>query len=127
MAQTVVLLHTQPGKPDHYDWLIDQPHLQTECRLITFRVPVRPDLHHEFVAEKAPDHRAIYLDYEGELTRNRGKVTRVLDGQIEQLNTDRDRLTAVVVWNGVRSNINASCIDPGTNRWRFEITPLKQH
>jgi len=126
MAQTVVLLHQQPGKPDHYDWLIDQPQLKTEHRLLTFRVTNRPDQQRVFQAEKAPDHRAFYLNYEGPLTDRRGCVTRVLRGEVRDLEVNPNQVSCLVKWATVWLRIEALCTAPETQSWRIEATPTNQ-
>jgi hypothetical protein len=111
MRRTVVLLHKRHGFPDHFDWLIDQPDLNAEHRLITFRVVDRPDLCGSFTAQKSPDHRAIYLDYEGELSGGRGEVSRVAEGKVMHLSRGADELRATVKWDGCMRTYIAHCQD----------------
>jgi len=98
MRRTVVLLHTTEHSPDHYDWLIDQPDLEIEHRLRTFRVMHRPDIASGFIAENAPDHRAIYLEYQGELSAQRGRVTRVAEGTVQTWEEEGDSIRARINW-----------------------------
>lgn len=123
MAQTVLLLHRHPTEPDHYDWLIDQPHLRDEHRLLTFRTTLRPDQHRDLIAEKAPLHRAIYLTYQGPLSDNRGTVTRVASGLVHDLRLTPDRLTCRLSWGADRFHCAASPIPTTPDRWRFLLTP----
>ncbi|MFG0245547.1 MAG: hypothetical protein ACF8MF_05785 [Phycisphaerales bacterium JB052] len=127
MAQTVVLLHTQPGKPDHYDWLIDQPQLEKEHRLLTFRVAARPDQHRTFIAEKAANHRAIYLHYQGPLTQDRGEVTRVACGTIDDLRNDTHQITGIIDWGNGPESFLATPLATAANQWQFRISPLEYH
>jgi hypothetical protein len=121
MRRTVVLLHEQPGKPDHYDWLIDQPQLHHEHRLITFRTPIRPDMPGEMLAQHAPDHRALYLNYEGPVSKDRGQVTRVLEGTIESIDFDAQELRAVVDWGQTRVSIWGERMSHTENDWRLRV------
>lgn len=100
MRRTVVLRHVQDGLPDHFDWLIDQPERTDEHRLITFRCEQLPTQARKITAAKAPDHRAVYLDYEGDLSQGRGHVTRVLRGVVTRLALTRDTIECEVDWEG---------------------------
>lgn len=78
MLHSVLLLHVLPDGTSHFDWMI-QP--AADAPLLTFRVatlfdPANP-AQIEFLAESLPDHRAIYLDYEGPISANRGHVRRL--------------------------------------------------
>jgi hypothetical protein len=82
----------------HWDLLIELPGRE---RLPTWRLACNPlDTTAAIPAERLPDHRRLYLDYEGELTRNRGAVRRVDRGPatIERFEDD----CVVVVLNGDR-------------------------
>jgi hypothetical protein len=52
-------------------------------RLVTFRVWERIDEVVRFEAERLPDHRELYLEYEGPIPGGRGAVKRVLEGSLE--------------------------------------------
>jgi len=84
MGLWVVLVHELSdagGGGWHYDWMI-QPDGGPETPLISFRVTARPDEPgiQSFQAERTGNHRAAYLEFEGELTGNRGRVRRVVHG-----------------------------------------------
>ena len=69
----------------HWDLLLQQStgedQQSTEKGLLTFEVPVPPESWNQQTAvQKLPDHRLIYLDYQGPISKNRGSVTRVLEG-----------------------------------------------
>lgn len=87
MPRTVVLEHTLPGGTRHFDWLMEAseggPGASDEDRsLLAFRVSVRVDDPSvgSFRAEAMPDHRRLYLRYEGEIAGGRGRVLRVAEG-----------------------------------------------
>src|SRR4051812_2540647 len=94
MPRFVILRHTVPkGLPrgDHWDlmiefggvlrtWAVDQ--LPTDCGSIT--------------ALRLPDHRLAYLELEGELSGNRGFVSRYDQGQYDLLEDQQLRLLVVV-------------------------------
>ena len=85
--------------------MIEIPDLQTEHRLLTFRCSSRPDQWqvgtvHEI--EQLPHHRDRYLDYQGEISGDRGRVDRVAAGEcggidVSQLQGGGFRIT--ILWN----------------------------
>ncbi|MCA9276688.1 MAG: hypothetical protein KDA29_11730 [Phycisphaerales bacterium] len=121
MRRTVVLLHQQPGKPDHFDWLIDQPELKIEHRLITFRLPSPPDLPGNFVAQQAPDHRVHYLTHQGPIGKDRGTVARVLTGQAKAFHHDAQTLHASIDWGHTQVLINANRSAEHPDQWHLRI------
>src|SRR5262245_43439326 len=81
---TVQLLHELADGTSHVDWMIAQDP-RGERPLVTFRVAARVD---ELAgggvvaAQRLDDHRPAYLDYEGPVSGNRGKVRRLVRGQV---------------------------------------------
>ena len=69
-----VLHHTGHGEP-HFDLLIGR----FDAPLITLRLPTWP-VRGRLSLTRLPDHRPIYLDYEGPVSGNRGEVKRVEAG-----------------------------------------------
>lgn len=78
MLQWVVLHHTLPDGSSHYDWLLEPAE---DAPLISLRVPARlsPGT---FPIERLPDHRRIYLTFQGEISGGRGTVTRIQQGTL---------------------------------------------
>jgi hypothetical protein len=74
----VLLLHEGFGTP-HIDLLLERD----DGPLVTFRAPVGVSLMLDpaqaaaFEAERSPDHRRVYLDYEGPVSNQRGSVRRL--------------------------------------------------
>ena len=64
--------------------------LETDSALITWSIPPQCPLGTSFVcsALRLPDHRKHYLDYEGEVTGNRGIVSRIDAGTYKQLSPE---------------------------------------
>ena len=121
MRRTVVLRHIQEGLPDHFDWLIDQPERDEEHRLITFKCDQFPTQAQRLIATKSPDHRAIYLDYEGDIGQGRGQVVRVLQGYVLEFSMTHDTLRCDVDWHGNgRVSYQGRYID---SHWLITITP----
>jgi len=71
----VVLHHTEIDQP-HYDLMFER---QSDAPLTTVRCSAWPPAEGA-TFEPIADHRAAYLDYEGPISGNRGRVTRVESG-----------------------------------------------
>lgn len=118
MRQTVILLHQHPTNADHFDWLIDQPAVPSEHRLITFRTTHRPDEPATFQAHHAPDHRAHYLTYQGPLSQSRGSVTRISQGQVVRWDQQQTRISAQIQWENHSLHYLATR-EPDGEIWTF--------
>jgi len=81
-----VLLHHQSPAGEHWDVM-----LETDAALATWSIPpqCRTGTSFTCAATRLPDHRKHYLDYEGEISSNRGTVTRVDAGTHEQLSPEQ--------------------------------------
>src|SRR4051794_32704698 len=78
MLRFVVLRHDKDGV--HYDFMIEWG---DRLRTWALAEAIGPGL--EIRARALPDHRTIYLDYEGEISGGRGSVRRVDRGTYELL------------------------------------------
>jgi hypothetical protein len=68
MPRFVVLEHDHPSR--HWDLMLEEG-----PSLWSWRLPAPPGPGVQ-QAERTPDHRLLYLDYEGPVSGNRGKVVR---------------------------------------------------
>ena len=107
-----VLLHHQVGESlgnrgDHYDFMVspegisqadsglEELNSEPAGLLWTWAIPANPldqPLPLECVAERLPDHRAAYLDYEGPISGNRGQVKQVASGSYEVVSCSECRI-----------------------------------
>ena len=87
-ARYVVLHHTGIPIP-HYDLLID---LDPDSPLVAARCSDWPPTA-ATKFQRLPDHRRIYLEYEGEISNNRGSVKRIAAGQCNVLFQQDDSIT----------------------------------
>ena len=97
---TVQLRHQMPDGSQHVDWMIAQD-ADGRRPLITFRLPRRVDQlarGETLVAQRLADHRPAYLDYEGPVWGDRGRVDRIRRGQVVSLDRQPDAWTMVVSW-----------------------------
>ena len=132
MTRFVVLRHELPDGSWHFDWLLDpggpREH-PDERRLVSFRTLERPDLcgGAGFEARQMPDHRLLYLDFEGELSGSgRGRVARIVHGLCELHRAGPEGLEVTlhpdggspVSLKGVRSPATPGEALP---RWKFRL------
>ena len=82
MLRYVVLHHTGCDTP-HYDLMLEQ---DADGPLTTWRLPHWPPLAGDGFEPIAP-HRRAFLEYEGPLTRDRGRVARVAAGRYERIDS----------------------------------------
>jgi len=120
-TRTVLLRHTEADGGSHLDWMID-PGGDKERRLVTFRVRDRIDLQgcQGFDAERIGDHRAVYLEYEGELSGGRGAVARVAAGEIRAF-SDAAALNAVANFGSGWRKFSGRPVEGA--RWLFSVLP----
>jgi len=95
-----ILRHDVPGEGWHLDLVLARPDSEP---LVTFRLPdtaapallggTRPCLN---PAARLPDHRRLYLDYEGEIPAGRGTVTRLAAGPLGWLEFGESKLRATL-------------------------------
>jgi hypothetical protein len=99
MSRWALLLHELPDASWHFDWLIQPNDTDRQAPLVAFRMAVSPidPAIVAFPALRIADHRPAYLDYEGEVSGNRGRVRRVAQGEANLL---QDGAAFVVVLNG---------------------------
>lgn len=108
----VVLFHDHPFK--HWDWMFE-----THGTLVTFRSP--PGCLNELQSGQPqewtplPNHRLQYLDYEGPLTGQRGKVKRVFTGDFLWLEKETARLRMHLAGPTIQGILEIEP-DPETNR-----------
>jgi hypothetical protein len=103
MPRFVVLRHELPPdlpRPSHYDLMLEDNGV-----LRTWACEQLPKLGQTVAAERLPDHRLAYLDYEGPVS-GRGDVTRAVSGEYEPVtemaNELQVRLTAGT-WRAILS------------------------
>src|SRR6476620_1293766 len=97
MPRFVVLWHqTPPGYPrgSHFDLMLEQGDV-----LLTWALDHLPKPGENVIAQRLPDHRLTYLDFEGDVQGDRGTVSRVDVGEYEWLPE-----TATLLIAGLRGN-----------------------
>jgi hypothetical protein len=94
MPRFVILAHDHPTL--HWDFM-----LEDENVLLTWRLASLPLPEQAVVAERIGNHRPMYLDYEGPVSRNRGNVRRWDGGEFEWLERSEDRIVVRLRGHGV--------------------------
>jgi hypothetical protein len=118
MGRAVLLEHVLPDGSAHFDWMIQRPE---GIGLISFRVAGRIDLPgvEGFNAQRLPDHRDAYLDYQGPVSAGRGRVARVAVGQLAVVRDDEDRFEC----RGKLGDLEAVFVGSRQGAgWAFRIT-----
>lgn len=87
---TVLLRHTLPDGSFHFDWMLARDGVGP---LLTFRL--EQDISEGsdgFTGKHLPDHRRVYLEYEGPISGDRGRVDRVAHGTCVIMAESQDEL-----------------------------------
>ncbi|MEP3478029.1 MAG: hypothetical protein ABJZ55_02165 [Fuerstiella sp.] len=111
-----ILEHDHPFL--HWDLLLD---VSEDQKLRTWRLLSSPVLETWIAAEPLPDHRRVYLDYEGEISGNRGSVKRIACGWYQEVSnlTEGERHFTITHCNLYEHAIHRLQPD-GSPEWRFE-------
>lgn len=94
-----MLRHELPNGASHIDWMIATD-AAGQGPLMTFRLAARVDelqAGQVLNAERLPDHRSAYLEYQGEISGGRGRVKRVAQGRARVVARE-DKLILEVSW-----------------------------
>jgi hypothetical protein len=105
MPRAVVLLHELPDGTSHYDLFVEDLCIVGEHRLLAWRVNGVPDRAGRWRGERIGLHRAVYLDFEGDIGANRGRVRRVLRGEVLDLETGDGSVRLAVRWVGLPDRV----------------------
>ncbi len=111
MPRYVILKHDSP-RGLHWDLL-----LETAGLLCTWAIPWPPDTPDDLPAQKLPDHRRIYLEYEGPISGNRGTVTRWDAGEYLILRRTEGLLELEVRGLRWRGTVRLIRSGPGSDTW----------
>lgn len=136
MTRAVLLRHDTPDGTGHFDLLIELPERLRapnagERTLLAFRVETRIDLltpGQRADAQRLPDHRALYLDFEGDISGARGRVTRVARATCEHLDLSDVAFAASLRWGDERRPqrlLGGRLANAAPDAWRLAaLTPV---
>jgi len=100
----------------HHDLLIETAH---DAPLRAWRVENWPVVG-QAIVERLPDHRRVYLEYEGLISGGRGQVKRVDEGTCEIEHDDPVMLIAHV--DGRHGKLKLRLRELNGDRWQLEVT-----
>jgi hypothetical protein len=115
VPQFVILSHNYPHL--HWDLLIEEPGREM---LRTWRLKRPPGSDAAVPAEALPDHRRMYLDYEGPISGGRGEVQRWDFGEYEALSETEDQIE--IRLSGRRIAGDAVLTLQEGSQWTFQFT-----
>ncbi|QDT83308.1 DNA polymerase ligase N-terminal domain-containing protein [Gimesia chilikensis] len=121
MQQYVILRHDHPEL--HWDLMLEEGDV-----LKTWRLPQPPEIDPasdetslDLIAEALPDHRLVYLEYEGPVSGDRGEVSRWDWGTFTLLERSEDLLVALLTGEELAGRLTLKKQD-SENRWSLNYT-----
>ncbi|QDV18162.1 ATP-dependent DNA ligase [Gimesia panareensis] len=121
MQQYVILRHDHPEL--HWDLMLEEGDV-----LKTWRLPEPPEIDPasdesslDLTAEELPDHRLVYLEYEGPVSGDRGEVTRWDRGTFTLLERSEDQLVALLTGEELAGRITLKKTDQ-EHQWSLNYT-----
>ena len=116
MARFAILCHDGP-RGRHWDLLLE--HGST---LKAWALPELPQPGVEQLCDALPDHRPLYLDYEGPISGGRGSVVRCDGGVCEILAAGPDRWLAELRGRQFAGRVE---LQRESDRWRLRWMPAE--
>ncbi len=112
-----VLLEHQTDAGVHWDLMIETPGRE---RLATWRLARNPIAQPDqaIAAEPIGDHRRMYLDYEGDLSGDRGRVARVDGGESQVVEQSANRLVVKLDGRELRGRFELADHSAGQSTFR---------
>jgi hypothetical protein len=122
MPRFVILRHDMPpGSPraSHFDLMLEQDGI-----LRTWACDSLPQGDTPTLADPLPDHRLAYLTYEGEVSSNRGSVTRVAAGEYELLEETPQLVRVRLLSDTITGVLTIARVEgEQAHRWRVSLEP----
>ena len=119
MPRFVLLRHELPpasGRDSHFDLMLERNGV-----LRTWACDASP-LGGTVTATQLPDHRLVYLEYEGPVSDARGTVSRIESGTYQPLRESADEFRARLAGVAMRGDVTITREAPGSQRWRVEFS-----
>jgi len=120
MPCCVILYHETPDDAavdSHLDFM-----LQANDELLTWRWDTIPQDNQVFVASRLANHRIEYLTLEGQLSGNRGTVTRIDQGTFEPaIESSQQQFSIFIQTTKFQGELVAEALSE--ERWEFRFLP----
>ena len=111
MPRFVILEHDHPVL--HWDLMLEAGDV-----LQTWRLAQPPESSSPIEATQLPDHRLLYLDYEGPVSGDRGRVSRWDAGRyVEDANSPAGTRILIMAGMKIRGKVRLERVEGTT--WRF--------
>lgn len=122
MPRFVILRHDMPPgslRASHFDLM-----LECDDVLWTWACDAVPRDNSPTFADPLPDHRLVYLTYEGEVSGDRGSVTRIAAGKYELLEETPQLMRVSLASDTIRGVLTiARGEGEQAHRWRVSLDP----
>lgn len=115
MPRFRVLRHDSP-RGLHYDLL-----LETATLLVTFALEHEPLPGTTGKAEPLPDHRRVYLEYEGPISGGRGTVSEWDSGTYLVMRRSERMLEILIAGRSLNGKIVLEAVDPQCQKWEYRV------
>jgi hypothetical protein len=117
MPRFVILEHQHDGGV-HWDFMLESGDV-----LRTWRLDQPPAVGRPVAATAIADHRGVYLDYEGEISGGRGRVTQWDAGEFDWIANGGDAI--VVALHGRRLRGDAHLTRTRSGDWSLGFIPVE--
>ncbi len=108
------------GRGDHFDWFFAANGGESGM-LVTWSTPICWPLADDNLSRRLPDHRARYLEYDGEISGDRGCVQRLVTGTCRLIRHDAMYIEFVVESIAMADSLNAPMHDHDVARLAIEL------
>ena len=117
MSQYVILRHE--GSAEHKPGVHWDLMLEWGGTLRTWALAEEPIPGRSIAAEALPEHRLLYLDYEGPISGNRGTVTRWDAGEFELVSESSLSLAVTLCGDRLHGLVTLERLSDSSRDWRF--------
>jgi hypothetical protein len=119
MPRFVILLHETPAgsvRATHFDLMLEHDGV-----LWAWALHALPAIGESAAAERLPDHRLAYLDFEGPIAGGRGTVRRVAAGEYDLAEERAGCLVVRVRGAGLQGMLTLAQDADKDQRWRISL------
>jgi hypothetical protein len=120
MPRFVILFHETPDnapRPTHFDLMFEHAGM-----LRTWAVEKLPTAGEAVIGQRLADHRLAYLDYEGEISAGRGRVTRVEEGDYDSLEDTAAKLILRIRGSKLEGILTLTALSDDPHRSRVSLS-----
>jgi hypothetical protein len=97
--------------------------LEQTAALQTWALEKMPTAGESVLAEQLADHRLAYLEYEGQIAGDRGRVSRIATGEYETIYAANKTLVVQLRGEQLAGRLTLSRDNEKTHLWRVSLSP----